>query len=94
MITPYRVFIAVLLLTIGSLHTRLWFGQGSFAHVDGLQEKVERRASENESRRQRNAILKAEIKDLKQGLDAVEDIARSELGLIKKGETFFLLVEE
>ena len=94
MITPYRVLLAVLLLTIASLHTRLWFGQGSFAHVEGLQEKVERRASENESRRQRNAILKAEIKDLKQGLDAVEDIARSEWGLIKKGETFFLLVEE
>ena len=54
---------------------------------------VEQKRSANESRRQRNAILKAEILDLKQGLEAVEDIARSELGLIKKGETFFLLVE-
>ena len=94
MITPYRVFIVVLVLAIGTLQARLWVGQGSFAHVSGLQSEVEQRASENESKRQRNAILKAEIQDLKDGLDAVEDIARSELGLIKKGETFFLLVNE
>ena len=55
---------------------------------------MEQRTAENEVRRQRNDILKAEILDLKQGLAAVEDIARSELGLIKKGETFFLLVED
>jgi cell division protein FtsB len=52
------------------------------------------RSAENDSRRGRNAVLKAEILDLKQGLEAVEDIARSELGLIKKGEIFFLLVED
>lgn len=84
----------VLLIAIGGLQVRLWTGQGSFAHVNGLQEQVTLRAAENESREQRNAILRAEIRDLKQGLEAVEDIARSELGLIKKGETFFLLVEE
>ena len=94
MITPYRTFIAVLLVALAGLQTRLWVGQGSFAHVNGLGAEVEQRSAENESRRQRNEILKAEIRDLKQGLDAVEDIARSELGLIKKGETFFLLVED
>jgi len=92
--TPYRIFIVTLLLVIGGLQYRLWVGQGSFAHVSGLRTKVELRTAENERKRQRNAILKAEIRDLKQGLDAVEDIARSELGLIKKGETFFLLVED
>ncbi|MBT4160575.1 MAG: cell division protein FtsB [Gammaproteobacteria bacterium] len=94
MITSYRTFIVVLILALGGLQTRLWVGQGSFAHVNGLRVQVEQRTAENEGRRQRNEILKAEILDLKQGLDAVEDIARSELGLIKKGETFFLLVEE
>ena len=94
MITPYRIFIAVLVLAIGGLQINLWFGQSSFAHVSGLSQQVERRAAENESKVQRNAILKAEILDLKEGLDAVEDIARSELGLIREGETFFLLVED
>ena len=94
MITTYRIFIGILLLTIAGLQVRLWTGPGSFAHVNGLGEQVELRASENEGKVQRNAILKAEILDLKQGLDAVEDIARSELGLIRKGETFFLLVED
>ena len=94
MITPFRIFAVVLLLGITGLQFRLWTGQGSFAHVSGLGAEVKQRTAENESKLQRNAILKAEIRDLRQRLDAVEDIARSELGLIKKGETFFLLVEE
>ena len=55
---------------------------------------MERRSAENETKVQRNAILRAEIKDLKEGLDAVEDIARSELGLIREGETFYLVLED
>jgi cell division protein FtsB len=94
MITPFRIFVVMLLVVISGLQTRLWVGQGSFAHVHRLEEKVSLRSSENDSRRGRNAVLKAEILDLKQGLEAVEDIARSELGMIKKGEVFFLLVED
>lgn len=94
MITPYRIMIFALLLTFSGLQYRLWVGQGSFAHVNDLRGQVDLRAAENDARRQRNDILKAETLDLKQGLEAVEDIARSELGLIKKGETFFLLVED
>ena len=94
MITPLRIFLAALLLTFSGLQYRLWVGQGSFAHVNDLRSEVELRSAENEVRRQRNDILKAEILDLKEGLAAVEDLARSELGLIKKGETFFLLVED
>ena len=94
MITAYRIFLVTLLLIFTGLQYRLWIGQGSFAHVNDLRAVVEQRTAENEVRRQRNDILKAEILDLKQGLAAVEDIARSELGLIKKGETFFLLLED
>ena len=94
MITPFRVFVILLLLVVAGLQARLWTGQGSFAHVRSLDEQARQQAAENERRRQRNAVLKAEILDLRQGLDAVEEIARSELGLIKKGETFFLLVED
>ena len=94
MITPFRIFVVGLLVVIAGLQVRLWTGQGSFVHVNGLGEKVSLRSAENDRLRGRNAVLKAEILDLKQGLDAVEDIARSELGLIKKGEIFFLLVED
>ena len=94
MMTSYHIFLGALLLTLSGLQYRLWVGQGSFAHVNDLRAEVELRATENEVRHQRNDILKAEIFDLKQGLSAVEDIARSELGLIRKGETFFLLVED
>lgn len=94
MMTPFRICIAILLLVIGGLQVRLWMGPGSFAHVSGLKDEVELRTAENVVRQQRNAILRAEIMDLKEGVEAVEDIARSELGLIRQGETFFLLVEE
>ena len=92
--TWYRALIVVLLLVFGGLQVRLWFGEGSFAHVSSLAETTERRTAENQSKEQRNAILAAEIQDLKHGLAAVEDIARSELGLIRKGETFFLVAED
>ena len=94
MMRSYHIFFAALLLILGGLHYRLWVGEGSFAHVNDLRSKVESRASENEARRRRNDILKAEIFDLKEGLSTVEEIARSELGLIKRGETFFLLIED
>ena len=94
MITPFRIFVVLLLLVISGLQTRHWTGQGSFSDVHRLEKEVLLRSAENDCRRGRNAVLKAEIVDLKQGLEAVEDIARSELGMIKKGETFFLIVED
>ena len=69
-------------------------GEGSLAHVDSLSQRVALKIETNESRRQRNRVLVAEIKDLKNGLDAVEELARSEFGLIRDGETFFLIVDE
>ena len=80
-------------MTLG-LQGRLWFGQGSFAHVAGLGELVDQKIAENKRKQQRNEILKAEVLDLRNGLDAIEDKARNELGLIKKGETFFLVLDK
>ncbi len=94
MIRPYRIFIILLLVAITALQFRLWTGQGSFAHVNGLGQQVALRIAENESKVKRNAVLKAEIKDLRHSLDAVEGMARSELGLVRKGETFYWLVED
>jgi cell division protein FtsB len=75
------------------LQYRLWVGEGSFAHVNGLSEKVDRAEQTNDVKEGRNEVLRVEIRDLKSGYDSIEEKARSQLGLIKKGETFFLLVE-
>ena len=90
----HHIIAAGLLVVIASLQYRLWVGEGSLAHVSGLSDSVVRMQAENRSMSQRNAILKAEILDLRQGLEAIEEKARSEYGLIKQGETFFLLVDQ
>lgn len=82
-----------LLLLLLALQYRLWVGDGSLAHVVRLQHEVEKQGLENDSLQQRNDILAAEVKALKSGLDAVEERAREDLGMIKPGETFFMLVE-
>ena len=87
------ILISMTVLTL-SLQYRLWVGEGSLAHASGLKEQVQRMQSENRSILQRNAILKAEIIDLRSGLDAIEEKARSDFGLVKQNETFFLLVDE
>jgi cell division protein FtsB len=55
---------------------------------------VSRKVAENGVKVQRNKILRAEIIELKRGLESIEEKARSEFGLIKEGETFFLLIED
>ena len=89
-----QVLIFALLIILMGLQSRLWLGEGSFAHVNTLQAKVSRKVAENSVKVQRNKILRAEIIELKRGLESIEEKARSEFGLIKEGETFFLLIED
>jgi len=89
-----RILIVVLVFLLAGLQSRLWLGEGSFAHANTLQDKVTRRVADNTIRAQRNKILRAEIIELKSGLESIEEKARSEFGLIKEGETFFLLVDD
>ena len=88
-----RVVIAVLIALIVLLQYRLWFADGGLVEVHRLEQRVAAQKRENEQLRERNRALAAEVKDLKQGLDAVEARARSELGMVGKGETFFQVVE-
>ena len=89
-----RFILLILGLTTVGLQARLWVGESSLAHVDGLSAEVDLQTAENNRKHMRNEVLKAEVLDLRKGLDAIEEKARSELGLVKEGETFFLLVEE
>lgn len=77
-----------------ALQFRLWVGEGSLAEYWGLKSKISEQQAENERLRERNEELRAEVVDLKQGMEAIEERTRSELGMIKEGETFFQLVEK
>lgn len=88
-----RVLLVALVALLAFLQLRLWFGEGGRRSVADLQQKVEAQTRENGGLKQRNDALAAEVEDLKSGEAAVEDRARSELGMIKPGETFYRVVE-
>ena len=89
-----RGLIVILLVLLALLQYRLWVGDGSLAEVWRLTERIRAQEEENEALGQRNRLLEAEVRDLKEGLDAIEERARHELGMVKKGELFYLVVEE
>ena len=87
-------FVTVMLfIMLVLLQYRLWIGNGSLTEVHHLQQEKQSILEENESLKERNDSLAAEVLDLKQGLDAIEERARSEMGMIKKDETFYQLVD-
>lgn len=91
-----RVIAALIVLLaalLAWLQYKLWFGQGGAGQVQTLSTQVEHQARDNTGLRQRNAEVAAEVEDLKSGEAAVEERARSELGMIKPGETFYRVVE-
>lgn len=82
----------VILLVLVALQYRLWVGEGSFAEVVTLKRQLAAQRAELADLHERNATLQAEVDDLKDGLAAIEARARSELGLIREGETYFQLL--
>lgn len=72
----------------------LWLGKGGWIKVWELDRQVEAQKKVNLQTKSRNAALDAEVRDLKQGTDAIEERARTDLGMIKQGEVFFQMVEE
>ena len=89
----YRWLIISLLIMILSLQYRLWFGEANLRQVMQLQHQIDQQRAENEILGQRNRQLEAEVEDLKSGLSALEERARSELGMVQEGETYYQLVE-
>jgi cell division protein FtsB len=80
--------LAALLLLV---HAELWFGKGGVPRMLELRSKLAAQQAANDIARQRNAQLTAEVNDLKEGLEMVEEKARSELGMIKPDEIFVQL---
>jgi cell division protein FtsB len=88
-----RYLIAFLVTIILLLQYRLWFGDGNVLEFRRLNERIEELRREGAKRRERNAALEAEVMDLKQGLDAVEERARQDLGMIREGEVFVQVID-
>ena len=81
-----RFVTAALLLLIALVHAELWFGKGGVPRVMELQAKLDVQKVSNEAAGVRNAQLLAEVSDLKEGLEMVEEKARRELGMVKPDE--------
>jgi len=84
------IFLTIILLL---LQIPLWFGDNSLPDAWKLKAKIESQVEENQFLEERNRLLEAEVDNLKNGLDVVEEKARVELGLIKENETFFQVIE-
>jgi cell division protein FtsB len=84
------IFLSILLVV---LQINLWTGKGSMKDVRQLEQKIAIQSKENKKLKERNQSLLAEVKDLKRGLEAIDERARSEYGMIHKDETFFQIVK-
>lgn len=84
-----RSLTLILIGLIIAIQQPLWFGKGSWLRVWHLDQQVDEQRAHNEARELRNAALNADVLDLKTGLDAIEERARTELGMIKSDEVFF-----
>ena len=85
---------AALLALLVLLQYRLWLGEGGMREVGRLRAEIATQKQENETLRERNRTLAAEVQDLKKGTVAIEERARTDLGMIGKSETFYQVVTD
>ena len=89
-----RFFMCLGLVAVAALQYHYWRGDAGHLAVEELEGKIEKAERVNDRLHRRNRVLAAEIVALKSGLDAVEARARTSLGMVAQGETFFLVVDE
>ena len=89
-----KIVLGILIVVLVALQIRLWRGEGSLSDIDRLEGEIASQTVTNAGLEQRNKRLLQEVSDLKTGLDSVEEHARSEMGLIKHGETYYLIVDK
>ncbi len=88
-----KIIAFILLILLIWLQYKIWLQDGGIPEVVQLQQEVEEVKTEVEELQERNLSLDAEVKDLKKGLDAIEERARSEMGMIKEGEVYYQVIE-
>jgi len=91
---PRSLLLLLLTVSLGWLQYHLWLGQGSLQEHHQLDLAVDAQVAEVSTLQARNTDLRAEVDELRKGKQAVEERARADLGMIKKDETFFLVVEQ
>jgi cell division protein FtsB len=87
-----KILIGVLIALLLGLQYKVWVGDGSLSEVVQLSKELERQKEKLHLLEQRNSVLEAQVLDLQNGLDAFEEKARNDLGMIKQGETFIQLI--
>jgi cell division protein FtsB len=83
-----RIIPAILIALLLVVHAQLWFGRGSVGNVSSMQQKLEAQKAANARAQQANEQLASEVRDLKEGLEMVEEKARMELGMVKPNEIY------
>lgn len=89
-----RLLFLILLVFVGLIQYPLWLGKGGWFKVWDLQKQVAAQREVNDRLRARNAALDAEVQDLKTGTGAIEERARSELGMMREGEVFVQILPQ
>jgi cell division protein FtsB len=90
----YRVLLLSLLILLSALQYRVWLGDANVLQLSNLKVEIVQQRESNDELLLRNHQLEAEVKDLRKGLEAIEERARSELGMVKPDETFYQLIEK
>jgi cell division protein FtsB len=88
-----KTLILIFAVLIALLQYPLWLGKGSWKSVWDLNQKIEQQTKKNQVLKSRNETLDAEVRDLKSGQSAIEERARSELGMVKSNEVFYQVLD-
>lgn len=89
-----KVLTLIFAVLIALLQYPLWLGKGSWLRVWNVSQQIDKQKEKNAAYKQRNQTLRAEVKDLKKGNAAVEERARTELGMIKSDEVFYQVIDQ
>lgn len=87
-----RLFTLILMLVLGVLQQQLWFGKNGLVEYRQTSDNLLRQQADNQQLKERNEMLYKEIDDLKSGLEAIEELARNDLGYIKPEESFYRIL--
>jgi len=88
-----KLIVAILFVLLIWLQYKLWLGDGGIPEVLELEQEIETVQTEVNTLQERNKALNAEVMDLKKGIEAIEERARSEMGMIKKDEIYYQVID-